>query len=180
MIRLKKLNNERRALLICDMLNDFVREGAPLEVPAARAIVGNIKKEIQRARKKRIPIIYCCDAHNERDPEFALWPRHAVKGSEGAHIIKQLEPRAEDYEVFKSSYSCFYRTPLDKLLKKLEITQLIITGVVTNICIIYTVADAYMRGYKIVVLENCTVALTQREHRFALEQMRRVFHADII
>lgn len=177
---LKQQDKPRYALLICDMLNDFVREGAALEVPKARTIIDNIKKELKKARKNHIPVIYCCDAHKNIDTEFKLWPRHAVKGTKGAHVIKQLQPHKQDYVVHKTSYSCFYKTSLDRILKKLGITHLIMNGVVTNICILYTTADAYVRGYEIVIPENCVAALTQREHQFALEQMKRVFHADII
>jgi len=180
MKKLKRPDDEKYALVICDMLNDFVKKGSPLEVPMARTIIDNIGKEIKKARKNHIPIIYCCDAHKNKDPEFELWPRHAVKGTEGAEVIKQFKPHKEDYMVNKTRYACFYKTSLDRLLKKLGITHLIVTGVVTNICILYTTADAYMRGYKVVIPENCVAALTQREHQFALQQMKRIFHADIM
>lgn len=180
MKKVKDRNKARCALLVCDMLNDFVKDGAALEVPRARTIIGNIKNELQKARKSHNPIVYCCDAHKNMDTEFNLWPRHAVKGTDGAQVIKQLQPHKQDYLVDKTSYSCFYRTSLDRLLKKLDITHLIITGVVTNICILYTTADAYMRGYKVEIPENCVAALTQREHQFALQQMKRIFHADVI
>ncbi len=175
----KQQNKEKYALLITDMLNDFVNKGASLEVPTARTIIDNIKKEIKTSRKKHIPIIYCCDAHKDKDPEFRLWPRHAVKGTEGAEVIKQLKPHKEDCVVTKTSYSCFYKTSLDKLLKRLGITHLIITGVVTNICVLYTALDAYMRGYKVTIPQDCVAALTESEHQFALQQMRKLFHAEI-
>ena len=180
MKKLKKSETEAYALLITDMLNDFVNKGATLEVPAARAIIQPMRKEINKARKAQIPIIYCCDAHKVNDPEFKLWPRHAVKGTAGADVIKQLKPHKEDYVISKTYYSCFYKTSLDKLLKKLGITHLILTGVVTNICILYTTAEAYMRGYKVTIPKNCVAALTKNEHRFALQQMRHVFHAEIV
>ena len=180
MKKTKKSEVEAYALLITDMLNDFVNKGATLEVSVARTIIPHVKKEIEKARKKHMPVIYCCDEHKDNDPEFKLWPRHAVKGTAGADVIKQLKPHKEDYTVTKPSYSCFYKTSLDKLLKKLGITHLILTGVVTNICILYTTAEAYMRGYKVVIPKNCVAALTKNEHQFALQQMQRVFHAKIV
>lgn len=175
----KPLKNVKYALLIADMLNDFVKEGSTLEVPAARSIINNLKREITKARRKNIPIIFCCDAHNKNDQEFQLWPSHAVKGTEGALVIDQLKPHKEDFVVTKTHYSCFYKTSLDKLLKNLGVTYIIVTGVVTNICVLYTVAEAYMRGYKITVPKDCVAGLTQHEHQFALEQMERLFHARI-
>jgi nicotinamidase-related amidase len=180
MRKLKCHNNEAYAFIVIDMLNDFVNKGASLEVPKARTIINNIKTEIFRARKHGIPIIYCCDTHKNNDPEFNLWPRHAVKGTEGALIIKQLKPRAEDYIVAKTSYSCFYETSMDKLLKRLGRDHLIITGVVTNICVLYTAVDACMRGYKVTVPKNCVAALTRNEQQFALQQIKRFFQAEIV
>ncbi|MCF6148882.1 MAG: cysteine hydrolase [Candidatus Kuenenia sp.] len=180
MIKKAKRNDVNTALLICDMLNDFVKKEAPLEVPAARDIVPGIKKQIQLARKSCIPVIYCCDAHKSNDPEFSLWPRHAVKGTEGACIVKQLEPEKDDYIVHKTNYSCFYKTSLQTLLKQLGTTHLILTGVVTNICILYTVAEAYMRGYTTTIPGDCVAALTQKDHKYALQQMKRVFNAKIL
>ena len=109
-----------------------------------------------------------------------LWPRHAVKGTAGADVIEQLKPHKQDYVISKTYYSCFYKTSLDKLLKKLKTNHLIITGVVTNICILYTTAEAYMRGYKVTIPKNCVAALTKDEHRFALQQRQHVFHAEIV
>ncbi|HHT9150908.1 MAG TPA: cysteine hydrolase family protein, partial [Candidatus Wujingus californicus] len=95
-------------------------------------------------------------------------------------IIEQLKPSKNDYIIGKTSYSSFYKTSLNDLLKSLGITHLIITGVVTNICILYTAVDAYMRGYKVRIPEDCIAALTEREHRFAIQQMKGVLKADIV
>ena len=171
--------DKKYALLIADMLNDFVQEGSTLEVPAARSIINNLKREITKARRKNIPIIFCCDAHKKNDPEFQLWPPHAVKGTKGSHVIDQLKPHKDDFVVTKTHYSCFYKTSLAKLLKSLGVAHVIVTGVVTNICVLYTVAEAYMRGYEITVPKDCVAGLTLNDHQFALEQMERLFHVKI-
>ncbi len=163
-----------KALLIIDMLNDFVLKGAPLEVPRARAIVGNIKKQINKARRGKTPIIYCCDSHSRNDREFGLWPPHAVRGTRGAEIVDELKPRERDVIINKRTYSGFHRTTLDRTLKGLGTRHLILTGVVTNICILYTAADAYMRGYEVSVPEDCAAAFRTEDHRFALRQIREI------
>ena len=164
----------KKALLIIDMLKDFLLPGAPLEVPAARAIIPNIKKMIEEAHKLNIPIIYLCDRHKPDDVEFDVWPPHAVENTEGAKIIAELKPKKEDYVVPKISYSAFYKTELEKLLKKLDVDELIITGVVTNICVLYTAMDALSRGFKVEVPENSVAALDQEDHKFALRQIKEV------
>ncbi|MEE9583928.1 MAG: isochorismatase family cysteine hydrolase [Candidatus Brocadiales bacterium] len=163
-----------KALLIIDMLNDFVVKGAPLKVPGARGIIGNIRRQINKARRNNIPIIYCCDSHSKDDREFEVWPPHAVRGSRGAEIIEELKPRPEDLVVKKRTYSGFYRTALDKTLKRLGVQHLILTGVLTNVCILYTAADANMRGYEVSVPEDCVAALRAEDHRFALRQINEL------
>ena len=77
-----------KALLIIDMLNDFVLEGSPLEVPDTRGIIPNIQDKLQKAREQSNPIIYICDSHEKNDQEFARmgWPPHALAGSRGAPL----------------------------------------------------------------------------------------------
>jgi nicotinamidase/pyrazinamidase len=163
-----------KALLIIDMLRDFLLPGAPLEVPAARAIIPNIKKRVEEAHKLNIPVIYLCDRHKPDDVEFDVWPPHAVENTNGAQIVDELKPKKQDYIVPKISYSAFYKTELEKLLKKLNIDELIITGVVTNICVLYTAMDALSRGYKVEVPEDSVAALDQEDHKFAMRQIKEV------
>ncbi|HHT9131547.1 MAG TPA: cysteine hydrolase family protein [Candidatus Tripitaka californicus] len=164
----------KKALLIMDMLNDFIKRGAPLEVPKARGIIRNIRREREKARKAGIPVIYCCDRHEPRDREFEVWPPHAVRGTQGAEIIEELRPIKGEPVVAKKTYSAFYRTSLEKTLKGLGVKHLILTGVVTNICILYTAVDAYMRGYEITVPEDCVAGLKAGDSLFALRQIKGV------
>ncbi len=174
------MNTGKVAFLVIDMLNDFVLEGAVLEIPATREIIPILKKRIEEARKKKIPIIYICDSHVEDDKEFEIWPQHAIKGTKGAKIVEELSPEPEDYLVEKSTYSGFYNTELEDLLKRLNIEELIITGTVTNICVMYTVAGAIFRGYKVKVLKDCVAAVNENDHQFALRQMKNILKAEII
>ena len=157
-----------------DMLNDFIKRGAPLEVPKARGIIRNIRRELEKARRAGIPVIYCCDRHEPRDREFEVWPPHAVRGTQGAEIIEELRPIKGEPVVAKKTYSAFYRTSLEKTLKGLGVKHLILTGVVTNICILYTAVDAYMRGYEITVPEDCVAGLKAGDSLFALRQIKGI------
>jgi nicotinamidase-related amidase len=174
------MNLNRKALLVIDMLNDFVLEGAVLEVPAARKIIPNIKEKLEEAKEKKIPIIYICDSHTEDDKEFEIWPPHAIKGTKGAQVVEELSPKDGDYLVEKTTYSGFYNTKLSDILKKLNINELIVTGTMTNICVMYTASDAVLRGYKVIVPENCVAGLNEEDHQFALKQMKNVLKAEII
>lgn len=170
----------KKAVLVIDMLNDFVLKGALLEVPKGREIVPALKGRIEEARREGIPVIYVCDSHDKDDEEFKVWPPHAISGTEGAEIIKELKPEKKDYIMRKQRYSGFFKTDLDNLLKKLDVKELIITGLVTNICVLYTTADAVMRGYEVIVPKDSVAALSEKDGRFALNQMANILKAKII
>lgn len=170
----------KRALLIIDMLNDFVLENAPLEVPSARKLLSNIKREMDKARSEDAPVIYVCDAHEPDDKEFSIWPHHCVKGSKGAQVVKELTPREGDIIIDKKTYSGFYETRLDDVLKELGVSDLTLTGCVTNICIMFTAADAVLRGYKMTVPRDCSAGLDPEDDRFAFRQMKNVLNVKIV
>lgn len=171
---------EKKALLIVDMLNDFVRQGAPLEVPSSRSIIPAIKRRIEEARTKGVPIIYVCDAHEANDKEFDVWPPHAVKGSEGAKVIDELSPLPGEIIVEKTRYSGFYRTQLEDILRKMGVEKVVIVGILTNICILFTAADAVMRGFEVEIPREGVTASSSQENDFALDQMAKVLGVKIV
>jgi nicotinamidase-related amidase len=166
----------KEALIISDMLNDFVRVGAPLEVPAARTILPALQKRMAEARARGVPVIYVCDAHEPDDREFSRmgWPPHAVRDSEGARVIAELAPLETDPVVEKTTYSGFHHTGLEGILQALGVERIVLTGVVTSICIFYIAYDAVIRGYKVTVPVDCVAALDPRDGEFALRQMEQV------
>lgn len=173
---------EKSGIVIIDMLNDFVLAGAPLEVPEARQILPALKRRIASARRKKEPVIYVSDAHAKNDKEFQRfgWPPHAVRGTKGAEVVKELAPKEGDIVIEKKSYSGFYRTSLERTLKKLGISRISIAGCVTNICVLYTASDAVLRGFDVTVDEGLVAGLDRRSHVFALDQMRDILGVDVI
>ena len=164
----------QQVFLVIDMLNDFVQPGAPLEVSGARLIIPRLAERIVAARARQIPVVFVCDQHQSDDVEFRVWPPHAVAGTRGSQVIDALTPQLRDQMVTKTTYSGFFKTRLDALLEKIGAEHLIITGVCTNICVLYTAVDALMRGYTIDVPEDCVAALTPDDHRFGMRQLREV------
>ncbi len=172
----------KETLLIIDMLNDFVLEGAPLEVPETRKVIPAIKKEIENARAKGGPVIYVCDAHEKDDKEFSKfgWPAHAVKGTKGAEIVDELKPEEGNIIIEKTTYSGFYDTELGETLKKLKANTLRLTGCVTHICVMFTASDAVLRDYKVVVVENGVAGLSKEDHDAALRIMKNVLGIKVV
>ena len=169
------------ALLIIDMLNDFVRPGAPLEVPNTREILPAVQERIRTAREEGTPVIYICDAHRPDDPEFSRmgWPAHAVSGTDGARVISELAPRETDPILEQTSSSGFRHTGREGILQALDVDRLILTGCVTNICILYTAYDAVTRGFKVTVPTDAVADLAPEDGAFALRQMEQVLGVTI-
>ncbi len=172
----------KEALLVIDMLNDFVLEGAPLEVPDARKAVPAIRREIGKARDAGSPVIYVCDSHDPDDREFSRfsWPPHAVRGTRGAEVVEALRPAPEDTVVLKDTYSSFYGTDLDETLRKMGVTALRLTGCVTHICVLFAAAEAVLRGYEVSVVQDGVAGIEKEDHDAALRIMRNVLGAKLV
>ncbi len=168
------------ALLIVDMLNDFVDERGSLYVPEAKRIVNNIKRILAAAREGGARVFYICDAHLPNDLEFKFYPPHAVKRTWGAEVIDDLKPAVNEVVIYKRRYSGFFGTDLDIALREDGVGKIIVTGVLTDVCVLYTVADAFFRGYTVLVVSDGTASLSEDRHRWALNHMREVLKAEII
>jgi nicotinamidase-related amidase len=97
----------------------------------------------------------------------------------GRELTQLLRPSPEDYFVLKPKHSGFFSTTLDLLLTHLGATRLILTGFSSEICVLYTANDAYMRDFEIFVPQDCVAAETRRGNSTALQQMERWLKADI-
>jgi len=176
------MTNRDSALLVIDMLEDFVRPGAPLEVPWTMRILPALRNRIRAARKRGELVVYLCDSHRANDPEFSRmgWPPHAVAGTPGAAVVGEISPSPGDVVVEKRSYSGFYRTGLATVLRRHRVRSLSLAGCVTNICVLYTAADAAMRGYDVTVEERLVAGLDPAGHAFALDQMETVLGVRVL
>lgn len=163
----------KTAVIVIDMVNDFVT-GA-LANKKAEAIIPPIQSLLDVARKKQIPIIYCSDAHQKDDNEFKVWPSHCIKGTDGACIVKELAPQKDDIVLEKQTYSAFFNTALHETLQQLGVERLILCGVVTNICVRHTAADAFFYGYDTVVLKETTAAISDAYYKQGLMDMEELY-----
>ncbi len=165
------------AVVVIDMINDFV-SGA-YGGPRAEAMVPRVSGLLNMARDAGIPVIYVTDAHGVDDAEFRVWRPHAVAGTWGAEVVEALRLVRGDHHLTKKRYSCFYSTRLNGLLRGLGVDALILTGLVTNICVQHTAADAFFRGYKVVVPCDCVEAVSDQLQEQALAYMREMHGAEI-
>ncbi len=171
----------RDALIIIDMLNDFVSEDGVLFVGGTvKNIVPEIQKKIAKYREDKRPVLYLCDNHDEDDKEFEMFPKHAVAGTKGAEINKDLRPQPEDVIIPKTRFSCFFNTELADILEEKGIDTVELAGVCTHICVLYTCADARNLGMNVIVDRRCVDTFDRAAHEFALKEMDRTLGAKII
>jgi len=173
----------KKAVIILDMLNDFVT--GDLKCERAMHIIPNLKKLVKATREHNVPVIYSNDAHLLIDEEVVeRWGKHAIKGTKGAEVIPELTPAKKDYIVEKRTYSGFHETGLDMLLRSLYqgegVKTVILTGLHTNICVRHTAADAFFRGYKIIIAEDGVEAFTQEDHEQGLKYLKNVYNPKIM
>ena len=168
----------KRAILVVDMLNDFVT-GA-LKCDRGLAIVPKTAELLRGAREKGVPVIFCNDAHLKGiDHELKLWGDHAIAGTKGAEVIPELELCEKDYVVPKRRYSGFFHTDLDLLLKELGVDTVILTGLHAHMCVRHTAADAYQLGYGIVVAKDATGSFTEEDYLYGIKYLKEVYGAEI-
>jgi nicotinamidase-related amidase len=145
----------RSALLVVDMLNDFV-DGV-LGNPLAKDVVGPIARLAEQAR--RTPawvVVYANDAHRPDDVELTVFPPHAMAGTAGAMVIGELEPHPDDVVVGKRFYSAFTESSLEERLAAHEVGRLVLVGQHTDCCVRHTGYDAFARGFELVICPDAT------------------------
>ena len=172
----------RFSILVIDMLEDMINQGRPFQMPPEfkQNIVLNIRRFLDKSRRNRIPIIYISDVHRPDDPEFSDFQsgvEHAISGTKGAQVIEEVYPQKGDFIVNKRRFSGFYATDLDLLLKDLGVKSVVLVGRPTNVCVLYTAADAYSRGYSVYAIADCLGSKTEKYHKMGLANM---FFAEII
>src|ERR671938_641193 len=100
-----------RALVVVDMIEDFVHEGGALYCgPSMQRIVPVIQRELDRARRAGEPVVYLTDNHLADDAEFKMFLPHAIVGTKGAAIVPEVAPRSADVVIPKRRYSGFFGT----------------------------------------------------------------------
>lgn len=164
------------ALLIIDMINRFdFSDGAKL-ASRALAIADPILALRRTVDDAGFPVIYVNDNFGEWHSERSRIVDSAIEL--GSAVAKRLRPGDDDYFVIKPQFSGFYSTNLPVLLPKLGVDRLILAGVATDICVLFTAGDAHMRDYVLWVPEDLVAAASDVRGRWALEIMQQSMGAE--
>lgn len=180
-----------KALLSIDYTYDFVAtEGALTTAAAGQAIEDYVTQLTSTFIQNNDYVVFALDAHDPNDkyhPENCLFPPHNVIGTQGQAVYGKLktlyDAHANDervYTLYKRHYSAFSGTDLDIRLRERKITELHLTGVCTDICILHTAIDAYNLGYKIVIHQQGVQSFDPVGHAWALKHFKNTLGATII
>ena len=171
----------KKAFVLIDYTNDLIANGGVLSC-------GKPAQDIA-------PVACRYDAPDENDcldpyhPETAIFPRHNVQGTWGAELFDGVKEKwesinkAHPFETVyfrKMRFSAFVGTKLDIWLRSRGVTEIVLGGVCTDICVLHTAIDAYNRGYKVTVADDATVSDTDANKQFAMDHMHGLLGADVI
>jgi len=185
-----RLDARRTALVVIDMQNAFVAPGAPIEVPGARDIVPNINRLAAELRRRGVPVIWLLHQNAADGRDWMAFFDVFVKPENRSRAVQALSAASEqqklwaglsaapgDLRVTKNRYSALIAgaSDLGTHLKQRGIDTLLIAGTKTNVCCECTARDAMMLDYKVVLLCDCTAALSDDEHLATLENVIQQF-----
>jgi nicotinamidase-related amidase len=183
------LDPNSTALVVVDMQNDFVRAGAPIEVPTARGTVQTQKRLLRWFRDNGRLVVFTKSVAGPQTPLIGLWhpeclpPVRAcwpgvwrsfddVEGQlEGTEIIDDLRPEPTEPVVEKYGYNAFHRTQLTDILRGHGVDTVVVTGTVTQLCIEDTVRGAYHEGFKAVVIADAVSSNDDAQQRATLAKL---------
>lgn len=188
-MQVNALNPATTAMIVVDMQNDFVAAGAPMETPAARAMVPKLAEALKMCRAAGIRVIYTAHVHRRDGCDMGLFDdmhppianRDAlVDGSPGVNIYPDLTPAAGEHVIKKHRYSGFFGTDLDIVLREWSIDTVIISGTTTENCCHATARDAMFRNYRVVFLSDATATYDYPDRGFGPMPNADVHHATLV
>lgn len=134
-VELDSFEGGKSALIVMDMVNGFVREGK-MKNPLAEEIVEPIGNLMKRCRAKEMPIVAFADCHSENSPEFEIFGKHCEEGTSESEVLDELQAVGGYTLIKKNSANGFLEEEFQKWLEEHpDITNFIVTGVCTDICV---------------------------------------------
>ena len=188
-MQINEIDPARTVMIVVDMQNDFVAVGAPMETPAARAIVPRLVEALKICRDAGTRVIYTAHVHRRDGSDMGLFDdmhplvasRAAlVDGTPGVDIYAELAPKEGEHVIKKHRYSAFFGTDLDIILREWNIDTVIISGTTTENCCLATARDAMFRNYRVVFLSDATATYDYPDRGFGPMPNAEVHHATLV
>ena len=165
--RRARIDPKHSALLVIDLQNYFRQ--------IVRPVLGNIQNIIQFCRQKNIPVIFTQHGHTDAASDGGVlgewWGQVILHGTKDWKFIPEMKIESKDMVLQKKRYSAFFETDLEKFLRSKGIKDLIISGVMTNLCCETTARDAFMRDYRVFFLIDGTATGKDDHHLATLKNL---------
>ena len=167
-----QLSRDKVALLIIDMQDFFLDPGSPTFTCGGLAIIPMLKRLLAAFRKAGRPVIFTQHVHHPQKLDAGImkwwWEGMCLEGSMESRIHKDVAPLQNEKVVSKHRYSAFYNTDLETVLRCLKVEDLVISGIMTNLCCESTARDAYYRDYRIFIPADGTGSVNEQMHLASL------------
>ncbi len=176
----RPVSNQETALLLIDVINDLdFDEGADL-LRHALPMAEKLAVFKKRLKILEVPVVYVNDNFGHWRSDFrTLVARCLNNPVPGRAVVEKLQPEKDDLFVLKPKFSAFFSTTLEILLRQLDVRRLILTGMSGNVCVLFSAADAYMRGFDVIVPADCIACINPDDKTHVLGFMQTVLKADI-
>lgn len=172
----------RTAIIVVDMLRDNVYTGEHSGMgPQARGLIPGIKRLLEFARGRSLPVIFANDAFLPDDFIFrdtGVKP-HAIMGTPGAQVISEFGPETSDIVLEKRRFSAFLGTGLDVSLRKMGIDTIVVAGIGTPVCVLTTALDGLAHEFRVILLEDCCASFRREDHEAIIRVYRKALRGPL-
>ncbi|HEX7541891.1 MAG TPA: isochorismatase family protein [Anaerolineales bacterium] len=166
------LNRNKAVLLVIDMQLFFLDPASPSFTCGGLAILPKIVKLIHAFRQAGRPVIFTRHVHHPDKLDAGImgwwWEGMCLEGSPESEVHPDISPKSNEKVIFKHRYSAFYNTDLETILRCQHVEEIVITGIMTNMCCESTARDAYYRDYRVFFPADGTGSITEEMHLASL------------
>jgi nicotinamidase-related amidase len=163
-----RLRSDGAALIVIDMQRFFLDPKSPTYTCSGAAILPNVGRAVHAFRRHGRPVIYTTHVHHPDKLDAGImqwwWEGMCLEGSPESEVHPDLAPLTGEKVVVKHRYSAFYNTDLETVLRCLSVEDIVVTGVMTNLCCESTARDAYYRDYRVFFLADGTGTVNEQMH----------------
>lgn len=167
-----QLNRDRAALLVVDMQYFFLDPKSKTFTIGGLAILPTLKRLLAAFREADQPVIFTRHVHHPDGLDAGImgwwWEGMCIEGSPESEVHGDIAPLPDEKVILKHRYSAFYNTDLETVLRCLEVEDLVVSGIMTNLCCESTARDAYYRDYRVFFLGDGTGSINEEMHRASL------------
>ncbi len=171
-----KYNKKDSAVILVDFLDEFIygnKNEVLLSKKRSEPLIKNTLKLVEKAKEKKVKIIHVHCLHEKNDVIFRITGVHAIKGRKKTRIIKELDG-LEDFIVHKKTYDGFFKTRLEKLLKKLKVKNLFFAGIQSDCCVLAIAFSALFLGFNVFIVKGCVETRTKKRQEVIMERLNKL------